>query len=119
MGRRRRTKADALTVILWRDIPAQITASVGGATGKALLEARFQHAIDRAAAVADLTETSAYVSQWRRIEEPITGAGTEPVVDPDAAATARAEELSDLFPRDRLEAFVANGGLDPNDSDQR
>ena len=109
MGRRRRAKADGLVVILWRDIPAQITASIGGTAGKALLEPRFQHAIDRAAAVADLTETSAYVAQWRRVEEPIAASGAAV----DAAAMARATELQDDFPRERLEAFVANGGLDP------
>ena len=119
---RRRARTDALTVIYWRDIPAQITASMGGTTGKAMLSPRFQHAIDRAATVADLTETSAYVAQWRRIDEPLPSPPPDPATngdsaprpgDPDTMAARRADELDELYPRDRLEALVANGGVDP------
>ena len=43
-----------LVTIYWRDIPAQVTAQAGRHREKALLDARFQHAIDRAATVATL-----------------------------------------------------------------
>ena len=50
--------ADArLVTIYWRDIPAQVTAQRGRSREKALLDARFQDAIDRAAIVAGLTDT--------------------------------------------------------------
>ena len=65
MGNRRRRKSE-LIVISWRDIPAQVTAESGDQREKVLLSDRFQHAIDRAATVAGLTETSAYVQEWRR-----------------------------------------------------
>ena len=105
MARRRRAGEDAVTVIYWRDIPAQVTATVGGRTHKALLEQRFQHAIDRAATVAELTETEAYIAQWRRDSRPLDG-------DPTAAATRIAEELGGRYPQARLERLVAAGGLD-------
>ena len=49
-----------LTVISWRDIPAQVIAKRGRDTFKVQLTPRFQEAIDRAAmlAVADLKKSS-------------------------------------------------------------
>ena len=55
-----------LITIYWRDIPAQVTAQKGRIREKALLDARFQHAIDRAASVAGLTDTDSYIAQWNR-----------------------------------------------------
>ncbi len=119
MARRRRGGADGLTTIFWRDIPAQVTATVGGVTAKAMLEPRFQHAIDRAAAVADLTETEAYIAQWRRVTEAI-----EPDPDHDTAGAvdtvveAKATDLNDRYPRPRLEELVAAGGAEPTAEDE-
>ncbi len=113
MARRRRGGADGLTTIFWRDIPAQVSATIGGVTAKAMLEPRFQHAIDRAAAVADLTETEAYIAQWRRVTEAI-----EPGPDHsgpggvDTVVEARATDLADRYPRPRLEGLVAAGGAE-------
>lgn len=106
---RRRAKVNELTVILWRDIPAQVTATVDGRTEKALLEPRFQVAIDRAATVAGLTETSAYVAQWQRQTRPL-----ETGTDPAQAATRAAADLDHDYDRPRLEALVAAGGLAPD-----
>ncbi len=62
-GRRRgRSSTPMLSVISWRDIPAQLTTRGGDDAHKLLLHARFQHAIDRAAAVAGLTSTDSYVA---------------------------------------------------------
>jgi len=104
---RRRAKANELTTIFWRDIPAQVTASASGRSHKALLPPRFQHAIDRAATVAGLTETEAYIAEWRRQSEPL-----EPDVDGDVAARERASGLEARYDEDRLNTLVAAGGLD-------
>jgi hypothetical protein len=102
---RRRGNDDAVVVIYWRDIPAQVTAG-GRQTGeKVLLDARFQHAIDRAAAVAGKTDTASYVAEWRRETAPLAG-------DPKVAAASRAAELEVDFPPARLEQLVRSGGLD-------
>jgi cvfA/B/C family virulence factor len=55
-----------LTVILWRDIPAQVTASDGSATARRELSDRFQKAIDAAAMKAGLIDSDAYLEGWRR-----------------------------------------------------
>lgn len=102
---RRRGTADALVVIYWRDIPAQVSAGRRETGGKVLLDPRFQHAIDRAAAVAGKTDTQSYVAEWRRTSEPLVGEATE-------QARAKAAELEAEFPAERLEALVRTGGLD-------
>lgn len=107
---RRRAKTSAITTIYWRDIPAQVTASTGGRTSKALLEPRFQHAIDRAATVAGLTETHAYVAQWRKVDIPLSD-------DPEEAAEQTAADLNSQYPRERLEALVAQGGAEDPDAE--
>ncbi|MFA9430387.1 virulence factor [Egicoccus sp. AB-alg2] len=93
--------------ILWRDIPAQVTATDGARHEKALLPTRFQRAIDRAARVAGKTELHAYVAEWRRREEPLAG-------DPGDVVTARVAELDRSYSRTRLADLVRNGGLEPS-----
>ncbi|MDG2027047.1 MAG: virulence factor [Acidimicrobiales bacterium] len=107
-GRRSRRGGPGLVTIYWRDIPAQITATTAdGDTEKVLLEPRFQHAIDRAAHVAGLTDTNDYVQEWRRVSTTVDG-------DPAAAAQDTADTIHSDYPRDRLEALVAAGGLEPD-----
>jgi Virulence factor len=110
-GRRRGTPA--ISTISWREIPAQLTARSGEEQHKVLLHARFQHAIDRAAAVAGLTTTHDYVQQW--------STANSPLADGDVAAQLdqRCAEIEAAYPRDRLEALVANGGLEPTSGDGR
>ncbi len=112
-GRRRGGGAPTLATISWRDIPAQLTARGGSDQHKVLLHARFQHAIDRAAAVAGLTSTHDYVQQWRTDSAPLAPGDVAAQLDQQCA------ELEAAYPRDRLEALVANGGLDPAKADGR
>jgi hypothetical protein len=55
-----------LTVIWWRDIPAQVTAKEGRARAAGELPPRFQEAIDAAAMRAGLIGSDAYLEEWRR-----------------------------------------------------
>ena len=101
----RRRKSPGLVTIYWRDIPAQVTATApDGGTEKVLLPHRFQYAIDRAAAVAGLTDAHSYVEQWRRVHVPVDG-------DPQVAATSTAEALRVEYSPARLEELVTQGGL--------
>ncbi len=105
---RRGRGGPGVVTIYWRDIPAQVTATTAqGQKEQVVLHDRFQHAIDRAAAVAGLTETDDYVNEWRR-------EASTPDGDPVAAARSIADAFDNDIPRDRLEALVANGGLDPD-----
>lgn len=107
---RRRDGTPTIVTIWWRDIPAQLTARSGADQHKVLLHARFQHAIDRAAAVAGLTSTHDYVQEWRSTAVPL-GEG-----DVAAQLDQRCAEIEGEYPRRRLEGLVSTGGLDTGDT---
>jgi len=94
-----------LVTIYWRDIPAQVTAQQGRTREKALLDARFQHAIDRAAMVAGLEDTDSYVAQWRRESAELAG-------DLAAAVATEITRINAAYNRDRLERLVRSGGVE-------
>lgn len=95
------------TVILWRDIPAQVLVKQGRSTAKRVLPERFEQAIDRAAMHAGLTGSDAYMAEWRRSDpEPC---GDELEAEAEAAATA----LDTAYPAERLRALVAHDGREP------
>jgi hypothetical protein len=56
----------SLTLIYWRDIPAQVVVRRGRETAKVILSARFQEAVDRAAMRAGKGSSDAYLAEWRR-----------------------------------------------------
>ena len=97
-----------LIIIYWRDIPAQVTAQEGRTREKALLAARFQHAIDRAAAVAGLTDTDSYIAQWKRETFACEGDMAEVVAK-------EASKIEDSYTAERLEQLVQQGGAENND----
>lgn len=92
-----------LTVICWRDIPAQVTATDGTRSARAVLDPRFQVAIDEAAMHAGLSDADDYLAEWRR-DTRICGDDLEREV---AAEIARLEEA--LSP-DELGRLVETGG---------
>ena len=97
-----------LITIYWRDIPAQVTAQKGRMREKALLEARFQHAIDRAASVAGLTDTDSYIAQWNRKTFACEG-------DMAEAVAKEATKIEENYPDERLEKLVKQGGVEGDD----
>jgi hypothetical protein len=87
-----------LTVIWWRDIPAQVTAKAGRASARASLSGRFQEAIDAAAMSAGLFDSDGYLEEWRRVSRDC-GDDLEAEVAAEAARLESAygdEELADL-----------------------
>ena len=100
--------AARLVTIYWRDIPAQVTAQEGRTKEKALLDARFQHAIDRAAMVAGCTDSDRYVAEWRRESGNCNG-------DLASSVAAEAARIDAESSNDRLERLVHSGGVDRDD----
>jgi NAD(P)-dependent dehydrogenase (short-subunit alcohol dehydrogenase family) len=92
-----------LTVIRWRDIPAQVTAKDGRAVAKRVLHRRFQVAIDRAAMHAGKKAANDYIGEWASDRRPC---------GPDLQAEV--DTLADRFEaehtREVLAHLVANGG---------
>ncbi len=93
-----------LTIIFWRDIPAQVIAKAGRNAAKRELPARFSEAIDRAAMKAGAKDSEAYLAAWRR-GEPVSCAS-----DLDAEASRLMAELEATYDDARLRTLIANGG---------
>ena len=96
----------SLTIVYWRDIPAQVIVKKGRDTAKIQLTERFEKAIDRAAMRAHLRDTDSYLAEWRR------GTPLDVSDDLQAEADKKAAELEAAYPDDRLKALVEAGGLD-------
>jgi len=94
----------SLSVIWWRDIPAQVMAKDGRLSNKYILPGRFQEAIDRAAVKAGLAGTDDYLAQWHRESR---ACGT----DLEAEVAAEAKLLEAAYPAARLKDLAATGGL--------
>ncbi|MEX1004891.1 MAG: virulence factor [Acidimicrobiia bacterium] len=92
-----------LTVIRWREIPAQVVASRGREKARAELSPRFQVAIDRAAMNARLVGTDAYLEQWTRTT-------VECSEDLDVAARNEADRIESEYDKARLDRLVAGLG---------
>ena len=95
-----------MTVVYWRDIPAQVIIKQGRSSAKAKLSERFEHGIDRAAMRADRGGSEAYLEDWRRQNSNCSGD------DLQALADARAAELEAEYDTVRLEKLVKAGGLE-------
>ncbi|MEE8144943.1 MAG: virulence factor [Kiloniellales bacterium] len=95
-----------LTIVYWRDIPAQVIVKAGRDNAKRQLSERFEKAIDRAAMRAQLRDTDSYLSEWRRAEPVDCGD------DLEAEAEAAAQRLESDYDEDRLRALVSAGGLE-------
>jgi Virulence factor len=95
-----------LTIVYWRDIPAQVIVRAGRETAKRQLSERFEKAIDRAAMRADLKDTDSYLAEWRRAQPVACGD------DLEAEAETAARRLEEDYPPDRLRDLVSADGWD-------
>ena len=99
--------AATLTIVYWRDIPAQVIAKAGRTNAKRVLPERFEKAIDQSAMRAKLRDTDSYLEHWRKGEPMPCGD------DLEAEAAALAEKLDADYSDDVLVAYIKNGGLKP------
>jgi hypothetical protein len=92
-----------LTVIYWRDIPAQVIGQQGRKRTRQELDPRFAVAIDRAAMRAGKGSSDLYLEEWRRERRLVEG-------DIAAAVAAEVARLEAEFPDEVLEAVTKAGG---------
>ena len=95
----------SLTIISWRDIPAQVIVKRGRETAKVQLSARFQEAVDRAAMRAGKGSSEAYLADWKRSEPLPCGE------DLQAEAAAEAARIEARFSDEDLEKLIRAKGL--------
>lgn len=93
-----------VTIVYWRDIPAQVIAGKGRRGAKRQLSERFEQAIDRAAMKDGAAGTDDYLAEWRR-GEPYAVEG-----DADEVAKAEAARIEAEYDGARVKALVDNGG---------
>ena len=95
-----------VTIVYWRDIPAQVIVGKGRRGAKVQLPERFEQAIDRAAMKAGARDTDSYLAEWHKAHaHDVAG-------EPSEVAAAEAARLDEAYPDDRLRALIANDGRD-------
>lgn len=93
-----------VTVVYWRDIPAQVIVGKGRRGSKRQLEERFEQAIDRAAMKVNAKDADAYLAEWRKADPyPMDG-------EPDAIVEAEALRIEAEYDTERLKALIAKDG---------
>ncbi len=92
-----------LTIVYWRDMPAQVIVKAGRTKESRKLDERFEQAIDMAAMRSGASETDAYLEEWRRETRDVDG-------DLAEIADTTQQNLEAEFDQDRLKALIANGG---------
>ncbi|MEL7254010.1 MAG: virulence factor [Pseudomonadota bacterium] len=93
-----------VTVVYWRDIPAQVIVGKGRRGAKKQLPERFEQAIDAAAMKLGAKDADAYLAEWRK--------APPYQVDGDASEVAEAEaaRLQEEYDRERVRKLIANNG---------
>ncbi len=93
-----------VTIVYWRDIPAQVIVGKGRKAAKVQLSERFEQAIDRAAMKTGAAGTDDYLAEWRKAE-PYDLPG-----DQDTLAASEAARLEAEYDKSRLMALIENDG---------
>ncbi len=93
-----------VTVVYWRDIPAQVIVGKGRRASKVQLPERFEKAIDRCAMKVGARDSDAYLADWRKAA-PFAADG-----DPADIAVAQAARLEVDYDQDRVMALIERDG---------
>ncbi|MEM8693966.1 MAG: virulence factor [Pseudomonadota bacterium] len=93
-----------VTIVYWRDIPAQVIVGKGRRGAKRQLAERFEQAIDRAAMKVNAKDTDAYLAEWRKADPyPVEG-------EPREIAQAEATRLENEYDTAKIKALIDNDG---------
>ena len=93
-----------VTIVYWRDIPAQVIVGRGRRGAKMPLPERFEQAIDRAAMKSGAAGTDDYLDGFRKAA-PVTLDGEDAAV-----AEAEAARIDAEYDQERLKTLIANDG---------
>ena len=93
-----------VTIVYWRDIPAQVIVGSGRRASKLQLSERFEQAIDRAAMKGGARDADDYLAEWRRAA-PYAVEG-----EADAVAQSEAARIETTYDAARLRALIDNDG---------
>lgn len=95
-----------VTIVYWRDIPAQVIVGKGRRAAKVQLAERFEQAIDRAAMKSGAAGTDDYLAQWRKGDAtPVDAADSDQDV-----ANAEVTRLETEYDSAKIKELIANDG---------
>lgn len=89
-----------VTIVYWRDIPAQVIVGKGRRGAKVQLTERFEQAIDRCAMKVGARDTDSYLAEWRKAP-PYEVEGEQ-----DEIAKSEAARLEAEYDTARLKALI-------------
>jgi len=93
-----------VTIVYWRDMPAQVIVGRGRKGTKLPLPERFEQAIDRAAMKSGAAESDDYMAGFRKADPyPVTGEAAD-------VAAAEVARIDAEYDTDRIKALIANDG---------
>lgn len=93
-----------VTILYWRDIPAQVIVGAGRRAAKRQLPERFEQAIDRAAMKTGARGSDDYLAQWRKARAaPMEG-------EAEAIVEALVARLDAEYGPERIKALIDNEG---------
>ncbi|MCY4542903.1 MAG: virulence factor [Rhodobacteraceae bacterium] len=101
-----------VTIVYWRDIPAQVIVGKGRRAAKMPLSERFEQSIDRCAMKVGAKDADAYLSEWRRVSI------GEMEGEPSAVASAEVARLEASYDRQRIKSLIDNDGWSDNGQDR-
>jgi hypothetical protein len=93
-----------VTIVFWRDIPAQVIVGKGRRGSKVQLSERFEQAIDRCAMKIGAKDADAYLAEWRKAP-PYEAEG-----EPDDLAARVAADLETSYDTARIKQLIDNEG---------
>lgn len=93
-----------VTLVCWRDMPAQVIVGKGRRASKMVLPERFEQAIDRAAMKVGARDSDAYLAEWRKLPlDPQEG-------DASDIAARESARIDAQYDPERLRALIDNDG---------
>ena len=93
-----------VTIVYWRDMPAQVIVGKGRRGTKLPLPERFEQAIDRAAMKSGAAESDAYLEGFRKTAPyPVDGEDLD-------VATAEVARIVTEYDQERIKTLIANDG---------
>jgi hypothetical protein len=93
-----------LSVIWWRDIPAQVVGKDARRSSKVVLHPRFQVAIDKAANRAGKRAYNDYIAEWRKTQRSCGD-------DLESEVQAESDRLEAEYDKHHLAELIRSGGV--------
>ena len=93
-----------VTIVYWRDIPAQVIVGKGRRGAKKQLSERFEQAIDRVAMRTGAAGTDAYLAEWRKAEPYKVDGDQEEILQVEY------NRLETEYDRERIKDLIKNDG---------